>query len=130
MAQLNALLQAALGTPLLRSLTEHSTDVIMILDMETRIRFINRTAAGISSEQVLGTRAYDWVSEDQHPAMRQCFEDALERRMGGRYDTVYTRNDGEILYFDSRVVPIIHDDVVLGLVLISSNITDNRKSVV
>ena len=75
--------------PLFEAIAAHSTDSIMLLDRDARILFINKTAPGLTVEQVLGTQVYAYVPEAQHAAMRQCFENVLLTGEPGRYENVY-----------------------------------------
>ena len=57
-----------IDTGALRTLTEHSPDVIMVLNLECEIQFINWTAPGLSVDEVVGSQVYQYVPPEQHPA--------------------------------------------------------------
>jgi len=114
--------------PPFESIAAHSPDSIMLLDRDATIRFINRTAPGLSIDDVIGTRVYAYVPDDQHEAMRQCFAEVVERREPGRYENVYATGDGHISHWESRVGPILEHEAVTGFVVFSSNVTDRREA--
>src|SRR5215471_16342660 len=102
---------AGLGLDLasFRALTEHSPDVIMVLDTKGEIQFINWTAPGLTVEQVVGTLVYAYVAPDQHAAMRTCFEQVKASGRPGIYRNVYAAPGGSKLEWESRVAPIVVD---------------------
>jgi len=73
----DGLLDGSLDSRQLETLTRHSPDVIMLLDLQQRIEFINWTAPGLTPEQVIGTPIFEYVPPDQHEAMRACFARVL-----------------------------------------------------
>ena len=73
----------------LRTLTEHSPDVIMVLDLTCVIRFINWTAPGLTVEQVQGTAVFDYVPADQHAEMHACFDHVARIATPGSYRNVF-----------------------------------------
>ena len=119
----------SLNEPVLRSLTAHAPDAIFVLDLEERIQFINWTAGGLTVDQVIGTQAYGYVPVDQRPAMRDCFELVRRTRKPGSYQNIYTNpTDGSVSFWESRVAPILQQGAVIGLVVISSDITERRSA--
>ncbi len=119
----------SLNEPVLRSLTAHAPDAIFVLDLEERIQFINWTAGGLTVDQVMGTQAYGYVPAEQRPAMRECFESVRRTRKPGSYQNVYTNPaDGSVSFWESRVAPILQQGEVIGLVVISSDITERRAA--
>ncbi len=61
-----------------RLVMENSLDHIMLLDPDGTIRYINRTVPDLTVEQVLGTRIYDYLDEDQAAKAGAALERVLE----------------------------------------------------
>ena len=119
----------ALNEPVLRSLTAHAPDAIFVLDLEERIQFINWAAGGLTVEGVIGTQAYGYVPVEQRAAMRECFEAVRRTQKPGSYQNVYTNPvDGTVSFWESRVAPILQQGDVIGLVVISSDVTERRAA--
>jgi len=110
-----------------RALTEHSPDVIMVLDTEGEIHFINWTAPGLTVEQVVGTPVYDYVAPDQHAAMRACFAQVKATGRPGTYRNVYEVPGGAKLEWESRVAPIVVDSAVVGFTVFSRDVTERNE---
>jgi PAS domain S-box-containing protein len=108
----------------LRLLTEHSPDVIMVLDLECRIRFINWTAPGLSIENVLGTTVFDYVHVDQHDEMRACFEGVRRSNSPGTYRNDYEIDGGLRLQWESRVAPITRGERMVGFTVFSRDVSE------
>jgi len=109
-----------------RSITASSPDFIMILDLDGRIRFINRTVPDLTVERVVGTKVFDYVAERYHAAMRACFERVAQTGLEGSYEVDYTVADGKVLNFVSRVWPVLGDGVVTALTVCATDVTGRR----
>ena len=118
--------EAHLSDPITSSIASASPDSIMLLDREGRIRFINHPAPTLTNEQVLGTSVYDYVSADQHAAMRACFEYVLATGQPSRYDNVFRPPDEAASFWESRVGAVKEGGAITGLVVIASNVTERR----
>jgi PAS domain S-box-containing protein len=123
------LVDLGLDASQLRRLTEHSPDVIMVLDLECRIRFINWTAPGLTVESVLGTAVFDYVPADQHPEMRACFEEVRRTSSPGSYRNVYQLHDGTRLRWESRVAPVTRDGRLVGFTVFSRDVSERDTRV-
>src|SRR4029079_18236056 len=110
-----------------RALTEHSPDVIMVLDTHGEIQFINWTAPGLSADQVVGTPVYAYVAPDQHAEMRACFEQVKTSGRPGTYRNVYEVPGGSKLEWESRVAPIVVDSAVVGFTVFSRDVTERNE---
>jgi len=110
----------------LRLLTEHSPDVMMVLDLEHRIQFINWTAGGLGIEQVIGTEVFTYVPAAQHTEMREAFQSVLTSRQPGCYRNVYQRPDQTPLEWESRVAPVIEDGAVTGFAVFARDVTERN----
>jgi hypothetical protein len=45
----------------------------MLLDVEGRIQYINRTVPDLTREEVLGRKVFEFVGPEFHEGMRRCF---------------------------------------------------------
>lgn len=121
-------LESSEVSPAFRSIAEHVSDNIMLLDTEGRIRFINWTVPDLTEEQVQGRPVYEFVPEQYRSTISACLKRVLETRKPDRYETLYVAENGETSFWESRVGAVIRDDEVVGLVSISSNVTERRRA--
>jgi two-component system cell cycle sensor histidine kinase/response regulator CckA len=108
------------------SITGSSPDFIMILDLDRKIRFINRTVPGKTVEGVVGTSVYDYVPEHHRPAMRECFDRVVRTGREGGYEVDYHGADGKVHTFATRVWPVLRDGAVSALTLCATDVTAQR----
>ena len=112
---------------IVHAIAENTEDLIMVLDREGRIRFINRPAPDLTIDQVLGMPAHLFVPPDYHATALDCFERvALTGRADG-YEVAYVGSDGDSTCWRARVGPVLDDGQVVGFVVIGRNLTELRK---
>ena len=110
-----------------RSLTENSPNHIMLLDLDFKVQFINRTVPDLTKEQVIGKSNFDFLPAEYHKTAKKCFNKVIESKKLEYFETEYITAEGETQFFEVRVSPIINkENTVTGLISTSSNIT-NRK---
>ena len=115
-------------TNALRALLSQLSEMIMVIDRDGRIRFINRVEPGYTAAQLLGSSVYDWVSAEQHREMRECFERVAHTRQPDGYPSTVVDPDGALTHWASRVSPVTDGDRVVAFTVISSNVTESERS--
>jgi PAS domain S-box-containing protein len=108
------------------SITGSSPDYIMILDLDGRIRFINRTVPDLTVERVLGTPVYDYIPERFWPTVRACFDQVIRTRQEGIYEVEYVAADGKVHTFVTRVWPVQRNGEVTALTQCATDVTAHR----
>lgn len=111
-----------------RSLIQNSPDIIIQLDLEEKVRFINHTEAGFTKEQVIGKSAYDFVMPEFHKVVREAHKKVLQNQQSQTYETVGLGHDGVKRWFFTNAGPIIINDKVAGITLITRDISERKKA--
>jgi len=116
-----------------RSLTENTNDVIVFVDEEFNIEYINRTIPPATVEEVIGTNIYDYVLDEFHPLMKETFQKVYETGEQGAYEIALNMDninpELEPLVYHSKVVPVKRDDgTIEGLILVTSDTTARKKN--
>ncbi|MCC6737531.1 MAG: PAS domain S-box protein [Planctomycetia bacterium] len=111
-----------------RAVAESSSDNIMLLDPERRIRYVNWTVPDLTPEGVIGTIVESLVPEEFRPELQRCFARVAASRRPDRYETSYVAATGEVSYWESRVSPVLRQDRLVGFSVISSNVTERRQA--
>ncbi len=112
-----------------RSLIENSPEIIMIVDIDEKIEFINLATQRYERDQIIGKSLYGFVSERHHEEIKKCNHAVLTGQ--SRYESFETQGtdkNGNPQYFLTHVGPKIIDNKITGLVLFISNITDKKLS--
>jgi PAS domain S-box-containing protein len=114
--------------PVMHSIAAAVPDIIMLLDRDARIQFINRTAPGWTVEEVIGTDVFRYISEEQHASLRECFARVLETGEPGRCENVLQLRNGTVTFWESRVGAVKEGDSVTGLAVVASDVTERRAA--
>ncbi len=109
----------------LRLIVEYSPDLILTLDRDAKIRFINYTLPRFTHEEVLGTRAFDYVQVRDRERCEQVFRDVLAT---GEPREVEISSEGPVWWL-ARFVPVsVEDGTVASVLVIATEITERRKA--
>lgn len=109
-----------------RTLVENVPDIIMTLDREGTILFINRVLEGFTRGQVLGANALDFLPEDQRANSIQRLEHLFET---GQH--IYCQMPGpganrEPAWYSCRIGPVRDGDKIVAVLLIATDITEQK----
>ncbi len=113
-----------------RALVDASPDYILMLDRDLKIRFANRAAPGLTSEDILGAYLPDLASESDRTNAESVLRGAIDKGQPGTYETSYATPEGETIYFESRVEPIRSEQSgdIDGIALIARDITARKRA--
>jgi PAS domain S-box-containing protein len=111
----------------LRSITENSPDMILLLNPKLEIIFINRPYS-LNPEQVRVKLIFDFLPQEFHRAATACFEHVLKTGVLTIYGTEHHFANGKMLYFESSVGPVFRNGTVAALVVNAQDITERRQA--
>ncbi len=109
-----------------RIITENSPDIILVIDHDYKILFLNRTISG-TKESVIGNSIFEFVSEKSRKVMKECFDRVFKTGKPDEYETDYLTTDGKIISFNARVGPITHSGKVETLIISSTDISERKQ---
>ena len=110
------------------SLTENTDDIVMIVDGNGVIQFINRTIPPYTPEETVGKTVYEYVPREQHDVMEKSLREVFKTGKPDSYEVSSSIPKIGTMWFSTKVVPIKHDGKVSSAIMISSNITDRKKA--
>ena len=111
-----------------RSLVENSPDIIMIVNREGRIEFINRTVPGFTVEDTIGTSVYDYILPEYHDKVRRLSKRVLETGQPESYEAVVKGGEGSDIWYHTRLAPIYREDRIEGLTFVATDTTARRQA--
>lgn len=126
-ARLKELERGIKGDELLRSIATNFPGNIMLLDLDGRIQYLNHTVPGTSPEQLKGLLLTDIVQEEYRPGIRNALQRVIATGAADRYETSYTSPSGDYSWWDSKVAPVSQQGQVTGFVVVSTNVTLERR---
>jgi PAS domain S-box-containing protein len=115
------------GLAALDAITGEALDIVGVMDRQLTIRYVNWTAPGLTREGIVGHNVFDVIAPEYHETTRRTYIQVLETGVGARFETMYRGNDG-VLLWEVRVGPIRFEGEVIGLVVITSNVTEQRRA--
>jgi PAS domain S-box-containing protein len=111
-----------------RSVLENAPDHVLLLDKDLNIQFVNFASPGLTIEELIGTPLYIYVSQERQSEIKEVLENVLKTAEPARYETEYSTPDGGTVYYESRVVPRMLDEQVIGLAVNARDITERKRA--
>ncbi|MHA2254210.1 MAG: PAS domain S-box protein, partial [Candidatus Kariarchaeaceae archaeon] len=106
-----------------RSIVNDYPDHIIILDKELIIQFVNYPSPGLTIDDLIGTPLYQYVEEERRNEIKSILVKVLETGESSSYGTEYDTPDGKKIYYESKVIPQVVDEKVVGLLLSARDVT-------
>jgi len=110
-----------------RSLVDNAPDIIMTVDRDGTLLFINRTVPGTTPEQILGKNAYDYIPPEYHETMREVIERVFQNGEAGSYKVARVGPHGTTSWYETRVGPIKREGQVAAAILIATDISEYKR---
>jgi PAS domain S-box-containing protein len=109
-----------------RSILENIPDIVITLDRDGTILFINRTVPGFSKDEVIGTSAFDYLPPEHHDRMRDALKRVFDTGEIDRYEIPGAGSFGVSSWYSTRVGPIMRDGKIVAATLVATDITEQR----
>jgi PAS domain S-box-containing protein len=110
-----------------RSYTQESPDHITIIDSNFVIEFSNRPVEGLTLEKLIGQSILDFLPDEQIEDVRSILTEIMQSGKSSTYYTTYNPPNGSNIYFETRAIPRIIDNKIVGALLSSRDITDRKR---
>lgn len=111
-----------------KTISENSGDFIIITDPDGVLRYVNRTAPGLTKKQVIGRPVTDWLPSSYKPALKACFDRVVKTGKSDGFETEYIMSDGTVRYFEARVGPMSRDGKVVALTITATDVTERKRA--
>lgn len=110
-----------------RSVVENAPEIIMTLNREGRIDFINRADGAVVPEQLVGQPVERFLSGRDRQRIGALVSEVFEHNRPVAFETQALDGQGQpVGWYSCRVGPVCCDDKVESVVLIATNITERR----
>jgi signal transduction histidine kinase len=111
----------------LRTVSLHAPDALMLLDDQRRVRFGNRHLFGGARPPEPGQALEGVVPVEALQPVRDALEDLFENGRSTTFTVRVTDPSEVVRQFEIRGVPVIEDGQLLGAMLRSTDVTDERR---
>ncbi|MEA5522012.1 PAS domain S-box protein [Limnoraphis robusta CCNP1315] len=112
----------------LHSITSNAPIYIYELDSKGRILFANRTAQGMTQEQVLGELFIDLFPCKNQLTISAIIEQVFTKQQVQSLEYVMTNPNGEIRVYTAQIAPIWVNNIFTTVVLIATDITERKQA--
>ena len=113
---------------IMRSILENASDLIIIVNKNGKVLFVNRTLPGFKMEEVIGKSVYDYVMpeyrKENKEALAEVFHTGERRHIISKAFGPYK----SILWYESIFTPIKEDDRVVDAIITVRDITERKKA--
>lgn len=102
-------------------------EVILLVGMDRKIRFINRPVEGYELRDILGKDLLDFVAPEFRGPQAEMFEEVSETGETAWDEVCITRGDGSEQWHEGMMIPLTTDGEVETVAIITRNVTERRR---
>ena len=111
-----------------RSLTETAPCVIMTVQRDGTIQFLNRTVGKHTPENTIGTKVWEYVPPDHHRVMQKAIEHVFQTGLPVGYEVLGAGPEGPAsAWYMTQLGPIVKDGHVVAVTMASTDITEIKN---
>ena len=110
------------------SLVQNTPDLVIIVDREGCVLFANHAAGGLAPKEMKGKNIQTFLLPTYHQRLQYSLVKVFEFGETDRYEVQTYDPQGREFWYETRVGPIHHKEVVVSASFISSNITQQKKA--
>ncbi len=114
-----------------RGLFENASDAIFVCSTTARIISVNRACeqlTGYTLKELTSIAIYELFSGESKEKIKRIFSENLEQApVGGIEDARLTRKNGTEAYLELRVSPMLRRNMVIGLQVITQDVTEEKQ---
>jgi PAS domain S-box-containing protein len=111
---------------LLRATTANAADMLMLVDTELKIRFINKNANGMSIEQIIGREIGALLPDGARAAVLAKLRHILDTGETATYEFESGEAD-QVQYFENRAVLVRDGGIGTGISISRRDITERKR---
>lgn len=120
----------ALGEPVAESKPmTPASPLVLVVDLDGTILFIDRTVPGISREEAVGASIYAYMPPEHHERIRSYLAEVIETKGSLSYEVPSVGPYGTVLTYQTHVGPIERDGDVVALSFVSWEVTEHPPEV-
>ena len=110
-----------------RLLVSNSPDFIALHDLEGRYLFLNHYADGFTEKDVIGKKAYEFVSQESRAIYRTAFEECISTMTKQIAEYSAMGSSAKERIYESTLVPIIGQGNEISVLVVANDITERKR---
>ena len=111
-----------------RSLVENAPNIIILVDRDRKIQFINYTVAGLDAEDVVGRSIYDYIQLGYQHIVEETIERVFETGEPAYFEIEGAGPNETISWYGTRTGAIKSNGEITGVIQIISDITELKQA--
>jgi len=110
------------------SLAETVPCVILTVQRDGTIQFLNRSMGKYTPEKTVGTKVWDYVPPDHHSVMKKAIDHVFQTGSPISYEILGTGPEGPAsAWYMTQLGPILKDGKIVAVTMASTDITEMKK---
>lgn len=110
-----------------RSLVKNAPNIILVVDREGKIQFINHTVSGLTPEEVIGRKHYDYIEPEYHKKVKETIQKVFQTGEPNGYQIRGVCPQGTFSWYETKVGPIKSNGKIVAVILITSDISNQKR---
>lgn len=112
----------------LQTLIDNVPDIILRIDRNGKVSFINRPSLGYSIDEIVGRTLFDFLPAEVAETINATVEKAIEQSQMVEFDVPVVSKDGNTQYwYACRYFPTIQEGRVISSTVIATDITHRKR---
>lgn len=111
-----------------QSLLENAPNIILIVDKQGKIEYINRTIPGMSVDEVVGKQQLDFVQSEHQETVRATNKKVFTSGETASYEIQGPGADGTVAWYSTLVGPIRENGEIVAVSVFTADVTDRKKA--
>lgn len=111
-----------------QSILENAPNIVLVVDTEHKIQYINHTVPGFTVEQVIGMSQLDFIEPRHHDLVRQKTDEVFRSGRPDRYEIEGQGADGNVAWYSTLLGPVKKNGEIVGVALFTSDVTEQKRA--
>lgn len=111
-----------------RSLVENAADLVLTIDREGTVLFMNHTPPGLTVREVIGKSVYNYIEPEHWDMVKAAVAGVFSTGNPDQYEIWARGPHNTLAWYSTRVAPVIKDGVVTAVSVIARDITESRRA--
>jgi PAS domain S-box-containing protein len=111
---------------LLRTITENAPEIIIQLDQQGTIIYMNRAFPGYKMNECIGKNFCEWTSPEYHALMNKSLQLVFNESITQTYLSKTKNLQGETKWYRTSISPVKDEAIVKNAIMITLDITESK----
>ena len=110
-----------------KALVTHAPDVILTVDRQGTILFVNRVVSGLTVDDVIGSNVDRYTPPEHAQALHAAIDKVFRTGNLESLELGGVGPDDSSAWYSTRIGPVLRDDVIVAVTIITSDITERKR---